>query len=98
MAPASGYGSNASATDGSPPRTDVSLIIIGAGYSPEQVQAIKDAADRVKALPIFATDRSKIPPGAKGPPPPEVIQKRILDAVQSGEKAHGQWDARIHLF
>jgi len=68
---------------------DVSIVIIGGMYAPEDVEKIKAAADAVKPLAFLIADRSKIPPGATGPPPPEIIKQRILAAVAAKETGDG---------
>lgn len=82
----------------STPNKEISLVIIGGRYPPEDVEKIKAAADGVRPLPFFVADRTKIPPGATGPPPPEIIKQRILAAVAATEKADGQWDPEVHMF
>ncbi|KAH0836210.1 hypothetical protein FOPE_04489 [Fonsecaea pedrosoi] len=91
--PSSGLGSNAEGAG----RSDISLIIIGGGFSPEDFQAIKSAADSVKPLPLFCADTSKVPAGA-GPPPPELIKKRMLDAIEKEEKGEGEWAPGLYMY
>ncbi|OAL29466.1 hypothetical protein AYO20_09203 [Fonsecaea nubica] len=91
--PSSGLGSNAEGAG----RSDISLIIIGGGFTPEDFQAIKSAADSVKPLPLFCADTSKVPAGA-GPPPPELIKKRMLDAIEKEEKGEGEWAPGLYMY
>jgi hypothetical protein len=76
----------------------VSLIIVGGLYPPEDVEKIKAAADAARPVPFFVADRSKIPPGATGPPPPEIIKQRILGAVESTQTSEGVWEPTVHKF
>ncbi|KIW72589.1 hypothetical protein PV04_00770 [Phialophora macrospora] len=91
-APSSGLGANA---EGSA-RSDVSLIIIGGGYSKDDVQAIKEAADAVKPLPLFWADISKT--AGSGPPAPDMIKKRIIDSIEKEESADGEWAPGIYMY
>lgn len=85
---ASGLGTNASSSS-SPARSDVSLILVGGGYLPDEFPPIRAAVDAVKPMPYFLADTSKTPPGATGPPPAEVLTKRILESVESEEQKNG---------
>ncbi|ETI28821.1 hypothetical protein G647_01273 [Cladophialophora carrionii CBS 160.54] len=91
-APSSGLGANA---EGSA-RSDVSLIIIGGGYPKDDVQAIKEAADAVKPLPLFCADVSKT--AGSGPPPPDMIKKRIIDSIEKEEKGEGEWAPGVYMY
>jgi hypothetical protein len=92
-APSSGMGGNAG---GESFRSDVGMIIIGGGYSKDDVQAIQAAAESVKPLPIFWADVSKT--AGSGPPTPDVIKDRILEAVEKDEKGEGEWETGIHMY
>ncbi|OAP62447.1 hypothetical protein AYL99_04650 [Fonsecaea erecta] len=91
--PSSGMGTNASGRE----RSDISLIIIGGGFSPQDIQAIKSAADSVKPVAIFCADTSKTPAGA-GPPPPDMIKKRMMGGIEKEEKGEGQWAPGIYMY
>ncbi|KIW30580.1 uncharacterized protein PV07_06316 [Cladophialophora immunda] len=92
-APSSGLGTN---TGGSG-RSDISLIIVGGGFSPQDVQAIKSAADSVKPVAFFCADTSKTPAGA-GPPPPEMIKKRMMAGMEKEEKGEGEWAPGMYMY
>lgn len=93
--PASGYGTNVNGEG--QPRTDISLVIVGGGYQPEELVKIKAASDAVKPVPFFAADRAKNP-AAPGPPPPEIIKQRILAKVDEVDNGTGTWAPVIHRF
>lgn len=93
--PASGYGTNVN-REGQP-RTDISLVIVGGGYQPAELEKIKAASDAVKPVPFFAADRAKNP-AAPGPPPPEIIKQRILAKVDEVDNGTGSWAPEIHRF
>ncbi|EXJ79310.1 hypothetical protein A1O3_08812 [Capronia epimyces CBS 606.96] len=93
ITPSSGLGTNAEGSN----RSDVSLIIVGGGYSPEEVEAIRKAVDSVKAMPFFIADTSKTPPGT-GPPSTDAIKKRIMDSVEAQEKEHGKLVPGLYKF
>jgi hypothetical protein len=76
----------------------VALIIVGGLYPPEDVEKIKAAADAVRPVPFFVADRSKVPAGATGPPPPEIIKQRILGAVEATQTSEGVWEPTVHKF
>lgn len=76
----------------------VSLVLVGGLYPPEDVEKIKAAADAVRPVPFFVADRSKIPPGATGPPPPEIIKQRILGTVEATQTSEGVWEPIVHKF
>ncbi len=94
VTPSSGVGSNA----GGSTRSDVSLVIIGGGYSPDDVQKITAAADQVKPLAFFVADVTKTAPGATGPPPGEVIKKRLVDTIDAEEKGEGEWAPGVYKY
>ncbi|KEF62174.1 uncharacterized protein A1O9_00146 [Exophiala aquamarina CBS 119918] len=77
---------------------NISLVIIGGLYSPEDIEKIKAAADAVKPLAFLVADRSKTPPGATGPPPPEIIKQRILAAVAATETGEAKLEPGLHKF
>ena len=91
-APSSGLGSNAEGAA----RSDISFIVIGGGYSHDDVQAIKSAADAVKPLPLFWADVSKT--AGSGPPTPDTIKTRIMDCVEKEEKGEGEWAPGIYMY
>jgi len=90
--PSSGLGTN----NGGSVRNDISFIVIGGGYSKDDVDAIKAAADGVKPLPFFWADISKTV--GPGPPTPEVVKERILESVEKEEKGDGEWAPGIHRY
>ncbi|EXJ96104.1 hypothetical protein A1O1_01230 [Capronia coronata CBS 617.96] len=92
-APSSGLGTNAEGSN----RSDVGLIIVGGGYSPEEFQRIRAAVEAVKAVPFFVADTSKTPAGA-GPPSTEVIKKRIMESIEAEEKGEGEWAPGVYKF
>ncbi|KIX06996.1 uncharacterized protein Z518_04972 [Rhinocladiella mackenziei CBS 650.93] len=94
VTPSSGLGSNAEGAG----RSDVSLIIVGGGYSPADLEAIRSAVDAVKPLAFFVADTSKSPPGATGPPPPDVIKKRIMDCIEGQEKGEGEFAPGVYMY
>jgi hypothetical protein len=73
----------------------VSLIIIGGGYSQEDVDKIQAAADGVKPLAIFWADVSKTV--GQGRPTPDAIKDRILGSIGDEEK-DGAWTPGIHRY
>ncbi|KIX93361.1 uncharacterized protein Z520_11004 [Fonsecaea multimorphosa CBS 102226] len=93
ISPSSGLGANAQGSG----RSDISFIIIGGGFSPEDVQAIKSAADGVKPVAFFCADTSKTPAGA-GPPPGEMIKKRMMDAIEKEEEGDGKWAPGVYMY
>jgi len=74
------------------------MVIIGGGFPPEEVQAIRTAVDGVKPLACFYADRSKAPPGATGPPPPDVIKQRLMESINAEEKGEGEWVPGLYMF
>jgi len=89
---ASGLGTN---SEGSA-RADIALIIIGGGYSNDNVQAIKVLADAVKPLPILWADIGKT--SGTGPPTPETIRNRIVECIEKEEKSNGAWAPGIYMY
>jgi hypothetical protein len=98
VTPSSGKGSNMTSTTNSSPRSDVSFIIVGGGFDDEAFHAIKETVDAVKPMAYFRADRSKVPPGARGPPPPEVIGQRILESVSAEDKGQGAWEPGVYWY
>ncbi|ETN38574.1 uncharacterized protein HMPREF1541_06611 [Cyphellophora europaea CBS 101466] len=98
--PSSGYGSNL--TSATPiPGTAVRAILVGGGYSPDDFAQIKNACDAVRPLPYFRADISKPrPDGAAptGPPAPEELRRRVLEAMAGAEREGQGWKAGVYLF
>ena len=90
--PSSGLGSNAEGSS----RSDVSMIIIGGGYSKDDFQAIKSAADAVKPVAIFVADVSKTV--GPGPPAPGVIKERMMESIEKEEKGEGEWAPGMYMY
>lgn len=91
--PSSGFGTNAEGAK----RSDVSLVLVGGGYTPEEVQAIRNAVDAVKPVAFFVADTSKTTPGT-GPPSTEAIKQRIMTSVEAEQKGEGAWVPGIYKF
>lgn len=87
-----------------PPKSDnnnnkpVSIVLVGGLYAPDDIEKIKAAADATRPVPFFVADRSKIPPGATGPPPADIIKQRILAAVEAARNADGMWEPVMHKY
>lgn len=98
--PSSGYGSNAKTTGTPTPGSSVRGILIGGGYSPDDVEQIKAACDKAKALPFFRADTSKPrPEGAPpGPPPVEELTKRVLESFEGATKEGDGWAPGVYFF
>lgn len=98
VVPSSGFGSNTSKstpTSGS----EIKGIIIGGGYSPDDAEQIKAACDQIKPLPIFRADTTKKrPDGVSGPPNPEELKRRVMEAFETAKGGDGQWQPGVHLF
>lgn len=90
--PSSALGTNSEG----PIRTDVSLILIGGGYSKADVDAIKAAVDSAKPLAIFWADVSKT--AGSGPPPPDMIKARLMESIEKEEKGEGEWSPGVYMY
>jgi len=89
--PSSGLGSNAEGAS----RSDVSMIIVGGGYSKDDLDAIKSAADAVKPVAVFFADVSKTV--GPGPPAPDVIKGRMMESIEKEEK-DGGWAPGVYMY
>jgi hypothetical protein len=96
--PSSGYGSNATIDGSLVDGSQLSAILIGGGFSAEDVQLIKATTDKVREVPVFRADTSvRRDPGAVGPPKVEEIADRVLEALER-EREGEAFKMGVHLF
>lgn len=76
-------------------------IVIGGGYSPDDVEQIKAACDPTKPVAFFRADTTKPRPAdaPPGPPPVEEITKRVLASFKAATKEGEEgWAPGVYFF